>query len=238
MFLNTTTYLRHKERLQRTNDVIVRWMMADATVRTAVDATLEPWELMRPDAQKALRDACRLGGDAGVAEAHSLLWRLVSDDRRASLHRARVLELIDYLFQRSVAFRARVIPDLMHVLRHAGGLNGERLPGPKDSVTALRSRLLAVVREWEAKFGPENPRIRVALDLCEASARDLIKAEEKRERQAAAMEQRRQADRRRLFREIEQAMDKRQGPIDAQIGALAKACSSLVPLLNGLYRGR
>nr|XP_056718093.1 LOW QUALITY PROTEIN: UV-stimulated scaffold protein A [Euleptes europaea] len=115
-----------------------------------------------PRAMRQLKRLCRASPAAAPARAFDLLWaQLSSGHCEVRLGAFRVL---DELFRRSAALRARAAPRLPELLGLAAGTDAARpLPPPAHAARSLRAHAHRALRAWQRRFGHAHPQLGLAL---------------------------------------------------------------------------
>ncbi|OUM68413.1 hypothetical protein PIROE2DRAFT_3858, partial [Piromyces sp. E2] len=85
------------------------------------------------------------------------------------------VQLIDYLFQRAVIFRKKIIDNLPEILDLT--ICCDKLPLPKNWASKLKVLTYKTMTEWNNKFGDKNTQIKIGYNYMKNNQQASIEQE-------------------------------------------------------------
>jgi len=144
---------------------------------------------------KAIKCICRKS-DENVLYAYDFIWNQLKKNH--SQIRYSCVQLIDYLFQRAVVFRKKIIENLPEMLDLT--ICSDNLPLPANWASKLKILTYRTMTEWNNKFGYKNKQIKIGFNYMKNNQQAAIdqelehqrKNEEKFQRALESVEQERE----------------------------------------------
>ncbi|ORX75069.1 hypothetical protein BCR32DRAFT_98776 [Anaeromyces robustus] len=127
---------------------------------------------------KAIKYLCKKS-DENVMLTYDYIWNQLK--KKHSQIRYSCVQLIDYLFQRAVIFRKKIVENLPEMLDLT--ICCDKLPLPKNWASKLKILTFKTMTEWDKNYGNKNKQIKIGFDYMKNNQKATIEREIEIQRQ-------------------------------------------------------